>query len=284
MTGSVVVGYDETTAGERALVFAAHEAALYGVPLEIVNLIPVADRHSSSIPAHELAEWIADEGERTAHELHPELSVQTHPAAGRPDVVLADQAHEADLLVLGDRSDREYGAWPDGAATVRILDRATCPVAVLSPVDRGPWCRMTAAVDLEEPDAELFAFAFAEAARRHAHLRVVNVCDRHTALDHETFDEDEDEARADASIVADHVQRLEQSVATWRALHPQVACDIRVLTESIGQALIEETCDGDLLVVGGHRHIDGRPGMEVGPAVHALLHHAECPVVVVPIG
>jgi len=52
---------------------------------------------------------------------------------------------------------------------------------------------------------------------------------------------------------------------------------------SIGQAFLEAAGDADLLAADGHRHREGRPGMDVGLSIHALLHHAECPVAVVPI-
>jgi nucleotide-binding universal stress UspA family protein len=282
MSGKVVVGYDETVAGERALALAAHEAVLHRVPLEIVNVAPTAAGSVATTPAGELAEWIVEEGEQTVHELHPELLVEKHAAAGRPEEVLAGEAHQAELLVLGDRSDRGFGTLRDGAVTVHSLDRATCPVLVLSPVDHGVRRRMSVAVDLEEPVEELLGFAFAEAARRGAALQVLNVCDHHATLDYEAFDEDE--MQSGATMRADRVARLDQAIAPWLARYPTVETEAEVRTGSIGEALVEVSCEGDLLVVGGRRHPYGRPGMEIGPAVHTLLHHAECPVAVVPIG
>jgi nucleotide-binding universal stress UspA family protein len=107
MSGAVIIGYDQTLAGERALALAADEAALRGVPLQIVNIVRPGDGRRPTEAANALAEWIVEEGERAAHEAHPELLIEKHVAVGRPDEVLTDEAHAAEMLVLGDRSHRD---------------------------------------------------------------------------------------------------------------------------------------------------------------------------------
>jgi nucleotide-binding universal stress UspA family protein len=277
MNGAVIVGYDETLAGERALAFATEEAALRGVPLEIVNVV-----RRPTETAEALADWIVDAGERTAHEAHPELSVEKFAAAGRPDEVLVGESRGAGMLVLGDRSHRDFATLREGTVTMHALDRATCPVLVLSPDDHGHRYRITVAVSLDGPTDELLDFAFEEAARRGAVLRVVTVRDSHAKVDRKALDEEE--VRSGATLGVEPESVLEQAVAPWRARYPALKTEAEVRTGSIGEALVEVTCYGDLLVVGARRHPGGRPGMEIGPAVHTLLHHAECPVAVVPIG
>jgi nucleotide-binding universal stress UspA family protein len=277
MNGAVIVGYDETLAGERALAFATEEAALRGVPLEIVNVV-----RRPTETAEALADWIVDAGERTAHEAHPELSVEKFAAAGRPDEVLVGESRGAGMLVLGDRSHRDSVELREGTVVVHVLDRSSCPVVVLTPGDHRPWLRITAAVDPHGPAGEILSFAFEEAARRGAVLRVVNVRDGRGELDRKALDAGE--SSSGAAPAADHEKGLERAVAPWRARYPELGVETEVRTGSIGQALVEATCDGDLLIVGGRRHRDGRPGMEAGSTVHMLLHHAECPVAVVPIG
>lgn len=279
MSGAVVVGYDETLAGERALVLAAQEAALRGAPLEIVN---VAAGPKSTHAGDALAEWIVGEGERTTHDAHPELTVVKRTAVGRPEEVLADEANTAGMLVLGDRGHRDFAALREGAVAVHVVDRAACPVVVLSPDDHGPWYRITAAVDLDDNLEDILPFAFEEAARRGALLHVVNVSDGREKEDRKALDAEE--IPSGAGRAAGHEGALEKAVAPWRARYPETGTETEVRTGSVGQALVEATCDGDLLIVGGHRHRDGRPGMEIGPVLLAVLQHAECPVAVVPIG
>jgi nucleotide-binding universal stress UspA family protein len=56
-----------------------------------------------------------------------------------------------------------------------------------------------------------------------------------------------------------------------------------VRTHSPAGALVDASADADLVVVGARRsaHTFGTP---LGRVVHAALHHAHCPVVVVPYG
>jgi nucleotide-binding universal stress UspA family protein len=54
-----------------------------------------------------------------------------------------------------------------------------------------------------------------------------------------------------------------------------------VVGGSPAAALVEESSGADLLVVGAHR--SGSPlGPHLGRVTHAVLHHARCPVAVVP--
>ncbi|MFE4867514.1 universal stress protein [Streptomyces sp. NPDC056682] len=47
------------------------------------------------------------------------------------------------------------------------------------------------------------------------------------------------------------------------------------------QALLNAASGADLLVVGARRR-DGHVGLQLGLVNHAVLHHAPCPIVVVP--
>ncbi|NUR31911.1 MAG: universal stress protein [Catenulispora sp.] len=284
MNGAVIVGYDETVAAERALALAAYEARLHGVPLEIVNVVHPGDapRAPGGGGAERSADWILGEAEHTAHEADPMLPVERLAAVGRAEDVLAGETQAAEMLVLGHRAHRDFAELREGAVTVHALEQAACPVLVLCPGDHEPRHRMTVAVDLDRPTDELLGFAFEEAARRGAALRVLSVCDSHVVVHRMAFDADE--IRSAANLVADREQALEQAVEPWRERYPDVAGELEVATGSIGRSLVEATADGDLLVLGGRRHEGGRPGMEIGPAVHLLLHHAECPMAVVPIG
>jgi nucleotide-binding universal stress UspA family protein len=47
------------------------------------------------------------------------------------------------------------------------------------------------------------------------------------------------------------------------------------------EALLGAAVTADLLLVGARRR-DGSFGMQLGPVNHAVLHHASCPVAVVP--
>lgn len=49
-------------------------------------------------------------------------------------------------------------------------------------------------------------------------------------------------------------------------------------------ALLDASADAGLLVVGVRQHDShGHIGMQLGRVAHAVLHHASCPVAVVPL-
>ncbi len=50
---------------------------------------------------------------------------------------------------------------------------------------------------------------------------------------------------------------------------------------SAGQVLVEESAEAQLMVV-GRRARQAPIGTRIGSAAHAVLHHARCPVAVVP--
>jgi nucleotide-binding universal stress UspA family protein len=71
------------------------------------------------------------------------------------------------------------------------------------------------------------------------------------------------------------------------ALTPPTRCRrddpiIDVADGTSSAALTSLTKNTGLIVIGAHRRGDGHLGMRPGPIVHTLVHHADCPVVVVP--
>lgn len=67
-----------------------------------------------------------------------------------------------------------------------------------------------------------------------------------------------------------------------RSRYAEVRLSIEIIDGAPSAALTAATTTSDLIVTGAHRRRDGRLGMRPGPIVHTLLHHADCPVAVVP--
>src|SRR5690349_126184 len=109
MKTRIVVGYDQTPPGKRALLAAAREAAARGAELTVVNayhwmpvIVPAAQLAvDAEEAARASAEAIVAEGVRTVRSAYPELSVIAKAEAGAAARILADTAHGADLLVVG---------------------------------------------------------------------------------------------------------------------------------------------------------------------------------------
>ncbi|GAA1544038.1 hypothetical protein GCM10009730_61430 [Streptomyces albidochromogenes] len=74
---------------------------------------------------------------------------------------------------------------------------------------------------------------------------------------------------------------LEQALAPWRMRFPDVQVIEHVEIGSAGQMLLSAASRARLLVVG--RRVRRSPvGARIGSVAHAALHHAPCPVAVVP--
>jgi nucleotide-binding universal stress UspA family protein len=73
------------------------------------------------------------------------------------------------------------------------------------------------------------------------------------------------------------------AVARLREAHPEVAADTDSVRGGPARTLLEATEAADLVVIAAHRR-RGNLGLQLGPVTHALLHHAHCPVVLVPVG
>jgi nucleotide-binding universal stress UspA family protein len=125
-------------------------------------------------------------------------------------------------------------------------------------------------------------FAAEEAALRGAQLRIVYAWEV-PALEFPT----DVVASADAlpgliramSDEADGV--VQASVALAKELQPSVSCVPRVVEGHAGSVLLEEARGATLIVVGSRGRSDFA-GMLLGSVSHQVLHHAACPVTVVP--
>jgi nucleotide-binding universal stress UspA family protein len=121
-------------------------------------------------------------------------------------------------------------------------------------------------------------FAFAEAQAREADLLAVHVWHRPArelpGTAHLSGDGSDTEAHeAERSL---HATLL----ATAQA-YPKVTVQPQLTEGRAHTALLDAAADSDLIVVGARRP-RGAAGMQLGVVNHTVLHHAACPVAVVP--
>ncbi|MHB1585399.1 MAG: universal stress protein [Acidimicrobiales bacterium] len=114
-------------------------------------------------------------------------------------------------------------------------------------------------------------WAAGEARCRHLRLRLVHVNFwTDAALSTPGF---EDEARRQSLV-------LEQAAARVRASHPDVEVECRSLEPPTGAALVRESADATLLVVGS-RGLGAVRGLVLGSVSRECVQHARCSVLVV---
>ncbi|NUR32080.1 MAG: universal stress protein [Catenulispora sp.] len=288
MKPTVVVGYDRTPHSERALVQAAREAAWRGASLTVVHaynwMPPTTPMTYTPASVEEAilhsAEEIADHGAELARSRFPGMHVQAKAISGSAAEALATTARGTELLVVGNRGRGGFTGLLLGSVSMRALTESCVPTMVVRGAHRDPHDAILVAVDVEEPADELLDFAFTEASRRGARLEAVTVWDMTWAAE---YAGDTEEIRhAAAQATADLDAALEAVVRTWHAKHPDVRVSHHVLDGTPAAVLTAASAHADLVVAGARHHGDGRHGMRVGPIAHTLLHHADCPVVIVP--
>ena len=78
----------------------------------------------------------------------------------------------------------------------------------------------------------------------------------------------------------DELRLLSEAVAGWRGRYPDVVVQPKLVRDRPARALVERSRYASLLVVGARGRGD-LTGLVLGSVSRALLHHGDCPVVVV---
>ncbi|MDG4858265.1 universal stress protein, partial [Streptomyces sp. T-3] len=130
----------------------------------------------------------------------------------------------------------------------------------------------------DERDEEAVRFALAEAERRRTGVRLVHAWTPTTHTVGLTVPQvgNLDEERQAHAQLLNHAARP-------RIAYPEVPVDAELTVGSAASALVEASVRAGLVVVPRHP-VEGRLGLRLGTVVHAVLHHAHCPVAVVPTG
>lgn len=270
-SGMIVVGVDGSEASSRAIAWAAREAALRDLPLRLVHAViwsmidTPMDLAAYGIPREDLragAEAIVEEAADAARSAAPGVSVSTHIEVAGPAGALLAASEDAELLVVGNRGHGGFTGLLVGSTAVQVAAHATCPVAVVRP-DRsesagGP---IVVGVDGSPEAGNALKFAVREARLRNCPVE---------ALYGLEGDQPADEL-ASAERLLDK-SLLEQDAAG-------VSLTARVVRRRPAEALVEAAKTASLVAVGGRGH-GGFRGLLFGSVSHALIHHAECPVVI----
>lgn len=289
MNTTVVVGYDRSVPSDRALGVAAREAERRGASLSVITAYywpapPEPESPTSAgaeAAARKAAEEMAGYAAEAVRQRHPALPVEPHAVAGHAAKVLAGTSHAADLVVVGNRGAGGFPELEVGSTSLRTVAEACCPVLVVRGDASDGHGRIVAAVDIDESCERVLEFAFDEAARRGAGLTATYVWDEPWILAY--GQEDPGVVEDIARLEREAEDRLAALVRSIGERHPTVDAFHQIATGSAAELLVDDSRHADLLVTGARRHTEGRHGMLLGPVTQALLHHAECPVAVVPL-
>ncbi|MGA6223407.1 universal stress protein [Streptomyces umbrinus] len=283
----LVVGVDGSEPGMRAVDWAADEAALRGVPLRLVYA-SLWERYEGAALAEGLgrsseqvlADSIVEAAAKRAHRREVDLKISTEVLPEEPVPALLREGRNASALVLGTRGRSGIAELLLGSVSLAVAARAHCPVIVLrGGHDPQVTSRMRRRIVLgvgEEPEkSAAVRFAFEEARERRVPLEVIRAwrCPAHQTTDHPLL------AGEPARLYEQ--QGTETLEAALRDAPAGVELHRRIVEGPARKVLLDASVDADLLVVGARRR-HGHFGLQLGRVAHAVLHHAACPVAVVP--
>ncbi|MFF4585400.1 universal stress protein [Streptomyces sp. NPDC001388] len=278
----LVVGVDGSDSSFEAVDWAADEAARHGLPLRLLyaslweRYEGVRPSFSTGRPSEEvMAENIVASCVERARRRTPELKVSGEVLPDDAVSVLLNAGHASFALVTGSRGRGELAGLLLGSVGLTVAGRAVCPVVVVRGGQRnrqGSYGRVVVGVGDSPEGSEAVRFAFDEARTRGCALHAVRAW-RRPAREHAGDAAGADEESASALLT----ESLHDAVRD----HPGVELHRQVVEGTAHRVLLDASTAADLIVVGAERR-HGLFGLQLGRAAHTLLHHAECPVAVVP--
>jgi nucleotide-binding universal stress UspA family protein len=289
-TGCVVVGVDAAQPTDRALDWAADQAALEerhlllvhgtGTPLAVgTTWSGVGGPDPLQLFSNLRAAGRALLARATTRVVtrHPELVVHQNVRAVDPCRALLDVSADAALLVVGSRGRGHVLSVVLGSVSEEVAGRASCPVVVIRP-QHGFEARRGVLVgtDGTAESEPVLRFAY-----RYARLHGLPLTVMYSAWDgaptapqHVVPDEEPSLGSARTLLAA--------SVADLAAQHPEVSTTLEVGRDAPGECLLTVADSMDLVVVGHHER--GSVGRFThGSVAVAVLEHASVAIAVVPV-
>ena len=288
----ILVGYDGSGSGERALHWALDEARRRKLPVTILHAQP-SDAVLTGLgmgyydPDGSLrlrAEDVLAEAKAKAEDWAPDVVVTTRLDAHPPAVALLDAMPGASMVVVGSRGKGGFEELLVGSTSLHTATHAKVPVVVvrMDPTGlEGPEAgRIVVGVDGSDAAQDALRIAFDEAELRHVGMTAIRAW----------WSGYFDAGGAKSGAIPVHVEEdvvvpgeqaaLHDAVAPWRAKHPDVDVRERLVHGDAAEALVRAAKGAELLVVGS-RGRGGFRSLLLGSVSHAVLHHATSPVVVV---
>ncbi|MEW2288258.1 universal stress protein [Streptomyces sp. NPDC047841] len=285
MTRPITAGVDGTAESLAALDWAAREAVRRELPLRVVH----AWRYAEALAADRDTQrgWVSagvEEAVRTVSERHPGLTVTTDVAEGAAAHALADAAAGAEMLVLGSRGHGPVVGFLLGSVGQQVIAEAARPVVLVRAEDQP--AAEAAGRDVvvgqhggPEDSAAALRFAFETAASRGAAVRAVRAWTLPPVF---AYSPGSLKLLDDAGGLEPYEkQALADALQPWRDRFPEVPVAEHVEMGSAGQVLLSMSGRAQLMVV-GRRARRTAVGARIGSVAHGVLHHAGCPVAVVP--
>lgn len=292
MTGikPIVVGVDGSESASAAVAWAARAAAALSLPLHIVTVVHIPAFYYTE---PYLAESFKEELEDTAKarlgsaRVHAKqtvdepLDITTEQFEAKVSQTLIELSANAHMVVLGSRGHGEFTGLLIGSTTSAVAAHGHCPLVVVrgrtldgQPPTEGP---IVVGVDGSESSRAALEVAFEQAAARGASLVAVNVWSDVSVQPSLGASPDDP---LWSSIQTGEEVVLSERLAGYQERYPDVTVE-RVVARDRPVRVLSEFAEKAQLIVVGSRGRGGFTGMLLGSTSNALLHTADCPVMIV---
>ncbi|MFC9994059.1 universal stress protein [Nocardia sp. NPDC127526] len=282
----VVVAVDGSALSYHAAAWAAVDAGLHGCALQIVTSVAVPTGFGpGAVLSESDIQWLRTDGERVVTEA---ARVARTAAAGEAitistDVILdpiipflIERSKQARMVVMGSRGLGAFQRTLLGSVSTALSRHAHCPVAVVHSTAGTDQVSaekpVLVGVDGSPTSVKALELAFEEASLRKVGLTALHAWSDYLGADYplpgwDVFREEE------SAVLAERL-------AGFGERYPDVPVRRIVVMDRPVRSLLEESEHAQLIVVGSHGR-GGFTGMLLGSTSAALLHSADCPMIVV---
>jgi nucleotide-binding universal stress UspA family protein len=280
----IVVGIDGSQQSGAAVRWAAAEARRHDAPLRILIAYSWNGPAEALGGVGELPDVIAQQFDQMAtaaaaeaRALEPGIDVSGAAVIGDPVSALRQASRAAAMLVVGNRGRGGFASLLLGSVGQQVATHATCPVVVVRGQRETPSGPIAVGVDGSASAQRALALGFDQAQRRDCGLLAVRSYPPpmpQYGMAVPPLPYDPQAASRDAA------RDLDATLTPWRDKYPAVRVKTLVAPGSPAQNLIDVSREAALVIVGS-RGYGPLVGSLLGSVGQHLLHHADCPVMIV---
>ncbi|WP_461036929.1 universal stress protein [Streptomyces mayteni] len=282
----ITVGVDGSTESQAALEWAAREATRRELPLRLTHAWMEEALFMPTPPDEGVARRLIEGAEAEVRSGHPELTVTTRLVPDTAASGLVGESEDAELLVLGSRGHGTVVGFLLGSVGQPVIAHAACPVVSVRSIEARRTMEGDEVVvglsDLGPGSEPLLDAAFTTAAGRGAGVRAVHVWGAPSTFGRDI--PDLLQRRGHQPVEDQQARLLSETLDPWRERYPRVRVTEHLRFGNAAEELLAATSFRAALVVVGRRVHRPHLSLRIGPVAHAALHHASCPVAVVPYG
>jgi nucleotide-binding universal stress UspA family protein len=278
MSRPIVVGFDCSPDAARGLRWAVDLSRSQELPLRVV--VARGDLYTLSSWADEWTRGLAEEwADRARKELAEmgEEEAEVVVLDGLAPEALTLESGSAEFVVVGGRGHGALTGVLQGWVSQHVSRHAQCPVVVVRAADDPESRRVVVGVDGSEHSRHALEVALHYAGMHQFALTVLYAPERWRGYG------DKRPAQVAPELLAaleDREARVLGEIGRVVAKHDGVAVDVSEVPSSPAQALIHQSHDAALVVVGS-RGRGAFAGMVLGSVSADVLRHAHCPVAVI---